>query len=53
MPSPTSTFYTKNFYISKKDILNKIKILTNKKMNIKIDNNINHDVPDLNFKGPF
>ena len=53
VPSPTSTFYTKNFYISKKNILNKIKILTNKKMNIKIDNNINHDVPDLNFKGPF
>ena len=53
IPSPTSTFYTKDFYVSKRDILNKIKILTNKKINIKLNNNIAHDVPDLKFKGPF
>jgi len=53
IPSPTSTFYTKDFYVSKQDILNKIKILTNKKINIKLNNNIAHDVPDLKFKGPF
>ena len=53
IPTPTSTFYTKDFYVSKRDILNKIKILTNKKINIKLNNNIAHDVPDLKFKGPF
>ena len=53
IPSPTSTFYTKDFYISKQDIVNKIKILTNKKIKIKFSNNIIHDVPDLRFKGPF
>ena len=53
IPSPTSTFYTKDFYVSKQDIVNKIKILTNKKINIKFSNNISHDVPDLRFKGPF
>ena len=53
IPSPTSSFYTKNFYISKQDIINKIKILTNKKINIKLSDNIAHDVPDKNFKGPF
>ncbi len=53
IPTPTSTFYTKNFYVSKQDILNKIKLLTNKKINIKLSNNIAHDVPDLKFKGPF
>ena len=53
IPSPTSAFYTKDFYVSKQDILKKIKILTNKKINIKLNNNIAHDVPDLKFKGPF
>jgi len=53
IPTPTSAFYTKNFYVSKQDILNKIKLLTNKKINIKLSNNIAHDVPDLKFKGPF
>ena len=53
IPSPTSTFYTKDFYVSKQDIVNKIKILTNKKINIKLRNDIIHDVPDLKFKGPF
>jgi pyruvate dehydrogenase E1 component beta subunit len=53
IPSPTSVFYTKDFYVSKQDILNKIKLLINKKINIKLNNNIAHDVPDLKFKGPF
>ena len=53
IPTPTSAFYTKDFYVSKQDILNKIKLLTNKKINTKLSNNIAHDVPDLKFKGPF
>ena len=53
VPSPTSTFYTKDFYVSKQDIFDKIKILTNKKIILKSSTNIHHDVPDLNFKGPF
>ena len=53
IPSPTSSFYTKDFYVSKKDIVKKIEILTNKKISIKLRDSINHDVPDLKFKGPF
>ena len=53
IPTPTSTFYTKDFYVSKKDIVKKIEILTNKKISIKLRGNILHDVPDLKFKGPF
>jgi len=53
IPSPTSSFYTKDFYVSKKDIVKKIEILTNKKISIKLRDNIIHDVPDLKFKGPF
>ena len=53
IPTPTSTFYTKDFYVSKKDIVKKIEILTNKKISIKLRDNIIHDVPDLKFKGPF
>ena len=53
IPSPTSPFYTKDFYVSKKDIVKKIEILTNKKISIKLRDNIIHDVPDLKFKGPF
>lgn len=53
IPSPTSTFYTKDFYVSKQDIINKIKLLTNKLKNIKLSNFVAHDVPDAKFKGPF
>lgn len=53
VPSPTSTFYSKDFYVSKKNIFDKIKILLNKNININFKNDIGHDVPDLNFKGPF
>ena len=53
IPSPTSTFYTKDFYVSKQDIINKIKLLTNKLKNIKLSNFVAHDVPDTKFKGPF
>ena len=53
IPSPTSSFYTKDFYVSKKDIVKKIEILTNKKISIKLRDDIIHDVPDLKFKGPF
>ena len=46
-------FFSMNFYVSKKDIVKKIEILTNKKISIKLRDNIIHDVPDLKFKGPF
>jgi pyruvate/2-oxoglutarate/acetoin dehydrogenase E1 component len=53
VPTPTSTFYTKDFYIKKKDIIKKIEILLDKKIkNIIIKKNF-HDIPDLKFKGPF
>jgi pyruvate dehydrogenase E1 component beta subunit len=52
VPAPTSTFYTKDYYISKEDILKNIEKLINKKINIKMTNII-HDVPDSKFKGPF
>ena len=51
--SPTSTYYTKQYYISKKDIIKKIKLLTGKKFKIKFNENIPHDIPDSSFKGPF
>ena len=53
VPSPTGTFYTKDFYVNKKNILNKIELLLNRKINIHFNDNIKHDVPSLNFKGPF
>jgi len=53
VPSPTSTFYTKQYYISKKDILKKVKFLTGKKFKIEFNENKPHDVPDSSFKGPF
>jgi len=52
IPTPTSTFYTKNYYVSKKNIFDKIKILLDKKINITFKSNIPHDVAG-NFKGPF
>ena len=51
--SPTSTFYTKDFYISKLDIINKISLLIGKKLNINFQETNFHDVPDSKFKGPF
>ena len=51
--SPTSTFYTKDFYISKLDIINKISFLIGKKLNINFKDINLHDVPDKKFRGPF
>ncbi len=53
IPSPTSTYYTKEYYISKKDIIEKIKILTGKKLKLIFVENTPHDIPDVSFKGPF
>ena len=50
--SPTSFYYTKNYYISKKDIIREIMRLTNKQIKNIIDRNL-HDVPNPKFKGPF
>lgn len=53
IPTPTSTFYTKDFYIKKEDIINNISKLVGKKIKfVSYDSDL-HDVPDLNFKGPF
>ncbi len=53
IPTPTSTHYTKDFYIKKKDIINNISKLVGKKIKfVSYDKGL-HDVPDLNFKGPF
>lgn len=53
IPSPTSTFYTKDFYIKKSDIVNNITKLTGKKIKYNSIDNYLHDVPDSKFKGPF
>ena len=53
IPSPTSTFYTKDFYIKKSDIVNSITKLTGKKIKYNSIDNYLHDVPDSKFKGPF
>ncbi len=53
VPSPTSTYYTKDFYIKKKDIIDKISSLIGKKIKFNLNENILHDVPDSKFKGPF
>jgi orotidine-5'-phosphate decarboxylase len=50
--SPTSFYYTKNYYISKKDIVREIMRLTNKQIKIIVDRDF-HDVPNPKFKGPF
>ena len=53
MPSPTSHFLTKSYYISEKKILNKIEVMVGKKIkNFKTKNKM-HDIPDTNFSGPF
>tara|TARA_Y100000590_G_scaffold469409_1_gene656838 strand:+ start:10329 stop:11375 length:1047 start_codon:yes stop_codon:yes gene_type:complete len=51
--SPTSTFYTKDFYVTKLDIINKISLLIGKSINISFKEKNLHDVPDSKFKGPF
>ena len=53
IPTPTSTFYTKDFYIKKIDILNDISELVGKKVKFKYSDTVLLDVPDSNFKGPF
>ena len=53
IPSPTSSFYFKDFYVTKYDILKKIEKLIDKKINLKFDNRISEDIPDIDFKGPF
>ncbi len=53
VPTPTSAFYTKDFYVKKVDIINTISKLIGKKIKYKSLDNILHDVPDSNFKGPF
>ena len=53
VPTPTSTFYTKDFYIKKIDIINKISQLIEKKIKFDFSEDALHDVPDSNFKGPF
>ena len=53
IPSPTSTFYTKDFYIKKSYIINSITKLTEKKIKYNSIDNYLHDVPDSKFKGPF
>lgn len=53
IPTPTSTFYTKDFYIKKIDIIKKINKLLGKSIKYRESLIKFHDVPDLNFKGPF
>jgi len=53
IPTPTSTFYTKEFYIKKSDIINKISELIGKKIKLNFPKDTAHDVPDAKFKGPF
>ena len=58
IPTPSSRFLAKSYYINKKRILISIlQVLNKKKINNnlskKIKSNIPIDVPDLSFKGPF
>tara|TARA_Y100000768_G_scaffold359011_1_gene315205 strand:+ start:521 stop:1585 length:1065 start_codon:yes stop_codon:yes gene_type:complete len=56
IPSPTSYYLSKNFYNSSSVIIKKIEKILNKKIsqkNINIEKSIHHDVPDMNFSGPF
>jgi len=54
MPTPTSYFQTKNYYISHKKIISKIEMLLGKKIKYKnFSKEINHDKPDSSFTGPF
>ncbi len=56
IPSPTSYYLSKNFYNSSSVILKKIEKILNKKLkkkNLSEGKLIHHDVPDINFSGPF
>ena len=53
VPTPTSVFYTKDFYIKKIDIIKKINSLLGKNIKYNVTEKNLHDVPDLQFKGPF
>ena len=53
VPTPTSTFYTKDFYIKKIDIIKEINMLLGKNIKYDLFEKNLHDVPDLKFKGPF
>ena len=58
VPTPSSRFLAKSYYLNKKRILISILQVLNKKkiknnLSKKIKSNIPIDVPDLSFKGPF
>jgi acetoin:2,6-dichlorophenolindophenol oxidoreductase subunit beta len=53
IPTPTSIFYTKDFYVKKTDIVKKINHLLGKNIKFNLEEKNPHDVPDLKFKGPF
>ena len=53
VPTPTSVFYTKDFYIKKIDIIKEINMLLGKNIKYDLFEKNLHDVPDLKFKGPF
>ena len=56
IPSPTSYYLSKNFYNSSLVIIKKIEKILNKKIsqkNINKEKSLHHDVPDMNFSGPF
>ena len=52
IPAPTSFYLTKNYYVSKKNIIDAICHLTRKKISFKLDNTY-HDIPNAMFRGPF
>ncbi len=52
--SPSSFYLTKKFYKSEEDLLKSIEKILNKKLKRYLKKNLlPHDVPDLNFTGPF
>ena len=53
IPTPTSFFYTKDFYVGKKEIFNSVEKLLGRKLRYHLNLNEIHDVPNKNFKGPF
>ena len=55
VPQPTSFGLTKNFYNDYTHIIKTVKkiLKINKVIRLKDNKRIFHDVPDLNFKGPF
>ena len=55
VPQPTSFGLTKNFHNDYIDIIKSVKniLKINKDIKFKVNKKILHDVPDVNFKGPF